>query len=294
MLKNKKTLVVSLQVSLLICIFAWLILMVSLFLISDSASLNYFYSQLFDQHSLFWKPSYIFYCYIVLVCISIFVWILWMLYFFASQYYSAMQMYNKKLSSYNHYLAHEVKTPLSIIHSNLDVLKHGFNKDKVDQSQAELLSITKIIDSLLYISESLKVSETQLLHIETVLKQYIASLDKTLSQSIFIQNHWFDVSIDTDKQLLLRIVKNLIENAYKYSSDKQLVIDIYDDSIVFRNNIDKTLSWDDLSKIMKKFHSKNWESQWLWLSIISDIIEVLWFQFFVTSQNKEFIISIHF
>jgi signal transduction histidine kinase len=43
-------------------------------------------------------------------------------------------------------LAHELKTPISVISSNMDVLKYGFDEKIVKKSKQELKNMTKIID----------------------------------------------------------------------------------------------------------------------------------------------------
>jgi signal transduction histidine kinase len=43
-------------------------------------------------------------------------------------------------------LAHELKTPISVISSNMDVLKYGFDEKIVEKSKQELKHMIKIID----------------------------------------------------------------------------------------------------------------------------------------------------
>jgi signal transduction histidine kinase len=49
--------------------------------------------------------------------------------------------------------------------------------------------------------------------------------------------------------LFERVVKNLIENAIKYSLDKQLKIIISSTKIVFENNVHTTLDCKQIDKI---------------------------------------------
>jgi signal transduction histidine kinase len=52
-------------------------------------------------------------------------------------------------------------------------------------------------------------------------------------------------------------VKNLIENALKHSSDKKLEIIIQEDKLIFKNNVFKNLSLEEIEKIKQKFYSKS-------------------------------------
>jgi K+-sensing histidine kinase KdpD len=68
-------------------------------------------------------------------------------------------------------------------------------------------------------------------------------------------NNEFNFSIHTDELLFERVIKNLIENALKYSLDKKLKIKICSDKIIFENNIHATLGQYQIEKIFTKFYS---------------------------------------
>jgi signal transduction histidine kinase len=80
-------------------------------------------------------------------------------------------------------------------------------------------------------------------------------LDK--AEQIEIKNNLFNFSIETDEVLFERVVKNLIENALKHSSDKKLEIIIQEDKLIFKNNVFKNLSLEEIEKIKQKFYSKS-------------------------------------
>jgi K+-sensing histidine kinase KdpD len=80
-------------------------------------------------------------------------------------------------------------------------------------------------------------------------------LDK--AEQIEIKNNLFNFFIETDEVLFERVVKNLIENALKHSSDKKLEIIIQEDKLIFKNNVFKNLSLEEIEKIKQKFYSKS-------------------------------------
>ena len=85
--------------------------------------------------------------------------ILWasILIFFAMGFYFSrliikpIQDHNTSLKLYNTNLAHELKTPLSVVRSNLDMLELTKNEKFIASSKEELTHIENIINSLLFL-----------------------------------------------------------------------------------------------------------------------------------------------
>ena len=171
-------------------------------------------------------------------------------YYFWKKHFEKIDNYNKNLKDYNHYLAHELKTPISVIFSNLEVLKYWFDEKIVKKSQEELKNMINIIDVLLSFSESLNISERDDINLENFLKSYINSYFSDQKNNIFIENREFNFYIETNEILFKRIVRNLIENALKYSKDKKLFIKIENKKIIFENKIEKDYTEEEIQKLI--------------------------------------------
>lgn len=199
---------------------------------------------------------------------------------------------NKKLKDYNHYLAHELKTPISVISSNLDVLKYEFDEKIVKNSKKELKNMSQMIDWLLKFSEVVQITEKKNINLEKFLKSYINFLDR--KDDIKIHNKLFNFHIETDEVLFLRIIKNLIENGLKYSLDKKLDIYIEEDSLIFINSIETNLNPDEIDLLLEKFKRKSKNKDWYWLglSFIKDLTNILWYKLNVISEDNNFIVEI--
>lgn len=224
-------------------------------------------------------------------------WTYFILYIFWKKHYSKIDDYNKNLKDYNHYLAHELKTPISVIFSNLEVLKYGFSEEIVSNSQKELKNMISIIDVLLSFSESLNIYEKDNINLENLLRSYINTYFFEDKENIFIDNTEFNFYIETNQILFRRIVRNLIENALKYSINKNVYIKIENNKMIFENLIEENFLDEEIEKLFSKFYRKdstknNWHG--LWLYLIKEILKFLWYGFKIYSKDKKFIAEINF
>lgn len=202
---------------------------------------------------------------------------------------------NRKLKEYNHYLAHELKTPIAVVQSNLDVLEYWFDREKISSSKEELKHMVNIINWLLSFSETIQITDKKDINVENFINKNLYFID--WSENITIENNEFNFSIYTDELLFERVIKNLIENAIKYSLDKQLKIIISSTKIVFENNIHTTLDKTQLDKISTIFYSGSYnDSKWngIWIPMIQEILKTLWYKLDIKSQDNKFIAEIIF
>lgn len=236
-----------------------------------------------------------FYNFIFIKTISVILWIFLVVFYFIYNYFTRIEKFNKKLIDYNHFLAHEIKTPISVMHSNLEVLKYWFDIDLIKKSQDELKTITNIIDSLLHFAESLKITDLKYINLENFLKNYISTINLKWKK-IYIHNKEFNYLIKTDEALFLRVIKNLLENALKYTFSQEVNIFIKNNQLVIENEIEKTMSTYEINEIYFKFYSnsKNKWSYWIWIPLIKEILKVLWYWFEIYSNNNKFYAVINF
>lgn len=216
-------------------------------------------------------------------------------YFLGEKIFHSISEHNTRLSQYNKYLAHELKTPISVIYGNLEVLKYEFIPEKIKNSQEELKGMIHIIDGLLNYADSLKLQHKEHVNIENILKRYISF--QKWKQKIYVHNGGFNISIYTDEILFWRIIKNLIENASKYSGDGSLDIYINEGNLRFENPIQNTLSKTEIQKLFESSYGKSFEEKrghQIGLPMIREITKLLGYTLIVSSIHKKFIVTIEF
>ena len=277
---------VSLNIWLFVFFSGILFLIISIYFYQDYSSIKLFFTEFFIRKInivlLFWVAF-----------LSFLSWLF--SYLIINNIFTNIEEYNNKLKDYNHFLAHELKTPISVINSNLEVLKYGFDEEKINNSKSELKNITKIIDWLLDFSESFSSLNKVEINVENFIKSSL-NFNK-LKSKINIINKEFNFSIITDELLFERVIKNLVDNALKYSPDQEVNIYIKNDKLIFKNTIYKNLNREELDKIFNKFYTSTCNENtwsWIWLPIIKEITKALWYELKISSNDNKFIVEIIF
>lgn len=160
--------------------------------------------------------------------------------------------YNTKLKEYNHNLAHEIKTPLTVLNMNLGMLENDENTKIVKSNKEEIEKIKNITDSLLFLSENFTLKEIQKFEINNTIKKFIEA--NSNQENIFVEYYKKDLEVSANKNMFDRLLKNLIENAFKYSTDKKIKISITEKSILFSNSVEKCISNEEIIKIFEAFY----------------------------------------
>ncbi len=276
---------ISLQLGALVFLSGVIFFIISLYWYQDYTSLRRFLESFFLTKNI-----------ILLWYIGIFSVVVWI---FASytvwKIFSHVEENNAKLKEYNHFLAHELKTPVSIMYSNLEILSYGYDLQIIESSRKELKNMIAIIDGLLNFSERIKMAPKKEVNIENLIRKCAFSLWH--NENIHIFNTEFNFSLLLDELLFTRVVVNLIDNALKYSSDNALNIYVQQEELRFENSIEATLSKKEIALLEEKFFSKSFESKkWhgIWLPMLHEIVKKLWYKMEIFSKNKKFIVKIIF
>jgi len=178
---------------------------------------------------------------------------------------------NKKLKEYNHNLAHEIKTPLCIISSNLELLEIEYDKKIILSSKEEIKNIEEITDSLLFLSENSKLKD-----LETVSFRELFWKCDNSDLEVHIKN---DFVIYGDRALLESLVRNIIKNSYKYKKiNTKVQVTVDKNSLRVSNKTDWKIDINDTSKLFDTFYkldnSRNTSGFWLGLSIVKKICDL--------------------
>ncbi len=190
---------------------------------------------------------------------------------------------------------HELKTPLSVIDSNIQIINDikKYDKKMINELKQETLRINSIIDSLIKLSNikvdanigNINLKE----NISLILKENRSKIKtKKINIQVLIDK---EIEIHTNEDYLNIFLSNLIGNAIKYNNNWWKLL------ITFKNNIliiEDSWIWIwkiNKNKIFNRFYkedeSRNSEWFWIWLSLVKKISDINWWDIEVISTKNK-------
>jgi signal transduction histidine kinase len=192
-------------------------------------------------------------------------------------------------------VSHEIKTPLTIIKTNLESISYQKDISKEETTEAIKTSINSIkflnnlVDNLLLLSflNNQKIKNSKLNIVNTV-KETVKDLESiALNRKISIEQKLEknkDVNIVANDILIKRSISNILENAIKYSNEGNKVVIKLETSMnlvsISITNYENVISDENKNKIFERFfradksRSRVTGGSGLGLSIAREIIEM--------------------
>ncbi len=206
--------------------------------------------------------------YFIFPILSVFIYIV--AYMLAKITIKPIEENNKKLKEYNHNLAHEIKTPLAVVKSNLELLELGYDKSLVESSIEEINSMRDITDNLLFLSENTTLKDNEKISFLEIIQSFETNINLDVKK---------DFIINWNKVLITRLLSNLLENAKKYKlSNSKIQVFIDKNTFKISNKIKKNIVLEDCSILFDTFYkldnSRNTSWFWLGLSIVKKICDL--------------------
>ena len=198
------------------------------------------------------------------------------------------------MQSFIHNAWHELKTPISIIHSNLQLIKatKTFDKDLVNEWLIEINKLDWLIESLVELSnissteynEELKLSN----EIKSIIKDFQSLADDNEVKIKFSKKS--EKILLINKQYFYILFSNILKNAIKYNKKWGSV-----KITLFSNRIEVKDTWiwikkDDLNKIFDRFFISSFSrNNWwngIWLSLVKKIADIYRIKIEVESEEN--------
>jgi two-component system sensor histidine kinase CiaH len=203
---------------------------------------------------------------------------------------------SRELEAYSHNVAHELRTPLSIMRTNLELLRIKPESRFIISTDEEITSMERIIESLLFLAKPNDVNIQKEINItkktEEIIEKY--SNENTI-RFIHEKKH---VLKKSSEELYGRILCNLIENAIKYKSEWDIVIELSKNNIIISNSISNNLSEIEQKNLIKAFYqwdtSRNSTGYGLGLALVAKIVDISGWTMGIITKNKEFVVEIVF
>lgn len=211
------------------------------------------------------------------ILFSILLYIVW--YSFVDKTLKPIEANIKDMKDFIHNVWHELKTPLSVIDSNIQLINDvkTYDKEMTMELKNEVIRLNSLIDSLINLTniDSLKFTE------DVNLKDSLNEIIKEFKQKITEKNIEVKVSltksviIKANRDYLFVFLSNIIWNAIKYNIDNWKIDISYK---AWELTIKDSWIWinkDELEKIFDRFYKadKSRNSEWfgIGLSLVKKI-----------------------
>lgn len=158
----------------------------------------------------------------------------------------------RELEAYSHNVAHELRTPLSVMRSNLELLKLKPEARFIHSTDEEITGMERIIESLLFLAKPNQGMTKTDINITTKTEEIISKYIP--ENTIKLSSEKKDIHKHGSAELYTRILCNLIENAIKYKSGGPIDIILSKDSIKISNTIEQNLTGEEQKNLTKVFY----------------------------------------
>ncbi len=186
------------------------------------------------------------------------------------------------MQSFIHNAWHELKTPISIIHSNLQLIKatKTFDKDLIDEWLIEINKLDWLIESLVELSNINSSEYNENIDVANEIKSIVKDFKQMADEKdvkIKFSKKW-NKQLFINKQYFYILFSNILKNAIKYNKKWGSIVINLD---VNKIKIKDTWIWikkDDLNNIFDRFFmstaSRNNEWHGIWLSLVKKIADI--------------------
>ena len=201
-----------------------------------------------------------------------------------------------EMDNFVHNAGHELKTPISVVSSNLQLmkqLKQTDNTQMIEENIAELSHMDKLIEALVRFTdlwETTKISNNNISEIiDTIQKDFEWLLqEKNITIMMKKTNNFI---IKSNRELLYILISNIIKNAIKFShADSEIHLSYADKKVIIQDfwvGIQK----ENIPKIFWRFYrqdtTRNKEWFGIWLALVAKIAKMYNWKIKVDSQENQ-------
>ncbi|EDP73712.1 HAMP domain-containing sensor histidine kinase [Hydrogenivirga sp. 128-5-R1-1] len=215
--------------------------------------------------------------------------------FYISKYIlRPLKLSMKKQEEFIQNTSHDLKTPLTVISSNIQLMKHkNFQniEKNIEITESNLGYMKKIVEDMLFLSsigqktkekvDINKIISEIIQYFEEKIKEKKLNIEINLNGNLHIYANYEDIK---------RLFFNLIENAIKYNDENGKIIIQSKNKTIYIKNTGKLIKEEDRDKIFDRFYradkSRSSEGTGLGLAIVNEIAKLYGIKIKVKIENN--------
>lgn len=228
---------------------------------------------------------------IVSILFSILFYFIW--YKFVSKVLKPVEENIKEMSDFIHNVWHELKTPISVIDSNIQLINDmkTYDKEMTIELKNEVIRLNSLIDSLINLTNIDTLKDSEEINLKDAIWEVINEFkykisEKKIEVKINIPKTSF---VNTNKSYFFMFLSNIIWNAIKYNIENWKIDISYKNSELKIKDSWIWIEKNDLWKIFDRFYKadKSRNSEWFWigLSLVKKIADIYKWKLNVSSEN---------
>ncbi len=202
-------------------------------------------------------------------------------------------------------LAHDIKTPLFIISGYAQNLKENVNTDKREHYCDRIIERTDEVNELVHKMLDFSNPEVSVQSLDfssfmlkDITNEVLNNFDELKNSRNIILSTNDTHEIYADKEQIERVIRNLLDNALRYSDeDTDITIDINEKSFSI-SNVCSNISSEDVKHLTEPYYrvekNRNTKGNGLGLSIVKSILDVHGYKLDIKLQNNLITFTIEF
>ena len=212
-------------------------------------------------------------------------------YKFVNRTFKPIEENMSDMKNFIHNAGHELKTPIAVIDSNIQLLldMKTYDDSMMLELKEEVLKLNSLLDSLIKLSDIWSFEETEKINLSEIIDEIVKSFSSRIEETnIFVEkNIDTKVFLTTNRNYLYIFISNIIGNPIKYNKQNWKISISYNHWLLIEDSgigIDR----EDLKKVFDRFFKsdKSRNSEWfgIWLSLVKKISEVYGWKVKVESE----------
>ncbi len=210
------------------------------------------------------------------------VFIMFLSFFISKRILMPIQKTLEKQERFSENVSHDLRTPLSIISSQLFLIKQK-NYQNIEKNIEVIDNTAKhmknLISNILFLAQIGDKKEKTKVNINEIIKKYLELFDSEIKQKnikVFLHEN-STIEVEANEKDMEILISNLLENAIKHNKENGKIIIELNNKTLYIKNTGHLIKEENLDKIFDRFfkedRSRNSKSSGLGLSIVKEIID---------------------